>query len=59
LQVDLYYSAGKITEAWAASNTARRLNMVGLLVGIVFYIAASVVVIVLLTVDDHDEVNDN
>ncbi|XP_065896734.1 proline rich transmembrane protein 1B-like [Dysidea avara] len=59
LRVDSYYAAGRITEAWAASNIARKLNMLGLIIGIVFYVVASILVVVLLTIDDHDEVNDN
>jgi len=59
LQVDSHFAAGRNTQAWAASNTARKLNLFGLVVGIVFYLIASAVVIVVLTVADHDEVNDN
>ena len=33
--------------------------MLGLIIGIVFYVVASILVVVLLTIDDHDEVNDN
>ena len=59
LQVDSLYAAGRIAQAWAASNAAKRFNIAGFTIG-AFSMTISIVVIVVVVLvagnddDDYD-----
>ena len=55
MQVDALYAAGRIGEAWAASNTAKRLNIFGFLIGTFLNVGLIVAIIVFVTVGSSSD----
>ena len=56
-QVDSEYAAGRVQEAYIASQTAKKLNIIGVVVGITvnMMVVISVIIAVIVSVSENDD----
>ncbi|XP_065896732.1 proline rich transmembrane protein 1B-like [Dysidea avara] len=55
LQVDSHYTAGRVAQAWAASNAAKKLNISGFIIGTFFTVIATITIVVVVVINANED----